>query len=72
MPSYFRDPEAPTPSEPRRIGVVALIEPDGRLLLERRGDVGAWGAIRGPLGEHEGVTEGIAANLANRARPVVA
>ena len=32
MPSSFRDPAAPAPNQPRRIGVVALIERDGALL----------------------------------------
>ena len=35
---YFRDPKAPSPNRPRRIGAAALIEYDGSLLLDRRID----------------------------------
>jgi hypothetical protein len=38
MPSYYRDPNAPAPNVPRRIGVAALIERDGTFLVERRVD----------------------------------
>jgi ADP-ribose pyrophosphatase YjhB (NUDIX family) len=60
MPSYYRDPGAPTPNQPRRIGVVALIERNGSLLLERRADFGTWGAIGGLLEEDEDVGTAIA------------
>ena len=59
MPSYYRDPEAPAPNNPRRIGVVALIERDGELLLERRADFGTWGIPGGGLDEDETVEEGL-------------
>ena len=39
--SYYRDPEAPRPAN-YTLGVTALIERDGRLLLERRRDTGQW------------------------------
>lgn len=38
MPSWYRDPEAPTPNGRRGIGVTALIERDGTVLVERRAD----------------------------------
>jgi hypothetical protein len=38
VPSWYRDPEAPTPNGPRGIGVTALIERDGTVLVERRSD----------------------------------
>ena len=60
MPSYYRNPEAPMPNNPRRIGVVALIQRDGALLLERRADFGTWGIPGGGLDEDETVEEGLA------------
>jgi ADP-ribose pyrophosphatase YjhB (NUDIX family) len=60
MPSYYRDPEAPTPNNPRRIGVVAFIQRDWALLLERRSDFGTWGVPGGALDEDETVEEGLA------------
>jgi hypothetical protein len=38
VPSWYRDPEAPTPNGPRGIGVTALIERDATVLVERRSD----------------------------------
>lgn len=60
MPSYYRDPEAPAPNNPRRVGVVAFIERGGSLLLERRADFGTWGVPGGALDEDETVEQGIA------------
>ncbi|MGH3134242.1 MAG: NUDIX hydrolase [Gaiellaceae bacterium] len=55
MPSYYRDPDAPAPTVPRRVGVTALIERDGAILIERRADNDAdeWAFIGGALGEDE-------------------
>jgi 8-oxo-dGTP pyrophosphatase MutT (NUDIX family) len=39
--SYYRDPGAPRPTF-YTLGVTALIERDGKLLLERRRDTGQW------------------------------
>ncbi len=60
VPSYYQDPGAPTPNRPRRVGVVAFIERDGSLLLERRADFGTWGIPGGALDEDEDVEQGIA------------
>ena len=60
VPSYYRDPNAPAPNTPRRVGVVAFIERDGALLLERRADFGTWGIPGGALDEDETVEQGIA------------
>jgi ADP-ribose pyrophosphatase YjhB (NUDIX family) len=49
MPSWYRDPDAPTPNRPMRIGAVALIERNGELLLERRADDDTWGLPGGAL-----------------------
>jgi 8-oxo-dGTP pyrophosphatase MutT (NUDIX family) len=61
MPSYYRDPQAPTPNVPRRVGVAALIERDGAILVERRADNEAdeWAFIGGGLGESETVLEAL-------------
>ena len=49
MPSY-RDPLAPEPNVPRRIGVTALIERGGEVLVERRvDDADVWAFIGGTL-----------------------
>lgn len=60
MPSYYRDPGAPAPNNPRRVGVVTFIQRDGSLLLERRADFGTWGIPGGALDEEETVQQGIA------------
>jgi 8-oxo-dGTP pyrophosphatase MutT (NUDIX family) len=52
VPSYYRDPEAPEPNRPRGIGVTALIERDGQVLVERRADdADVWAFIGGTLGD---------------------
>ncbi len=58
--SFYRNPEAPAPNNPRRIGVVAFIRRDETLLMERRADFGTWGVPGGALDEDETVEEGIA------------
>ena len=50
---FYRDRSAPQPTEPRVLGVGALIERDGRLLLERRVDSGLWSLIAGLVEEDE-------------------
>ncbi len=61
MPSYYRDPDAPTPNHPRGIGVTALIQRNGTVLVERRADsiVEEWAFIGGALGEDETVLEAL-------------
>lgn len=53
MPSWYRDSDAPEPNGPRGIGVTALIERDGAVLVERRADstVNEWAFIGGALGD---------------------
>jgi ADP-ribose pyrophosphatase YjhB (NUDIX family) len=58
--SFYRDPEAPPPNNPRRVGVVALIERESSLLLERRADFGTWGLPGEALDEDETVGEAVA------------
>jgi 8-oxo-dGTP pyrophosphatase MutT (NUDIX family) len=59
MPSYYRDPETPTPNVPRRAGVTALIERDGEVLIERRADDDEWAFVGGALDENETVIEAL-------------
>jgi 8-oxo-dGTP pyrophosphatase MutT (NUDIX family) len=54
---WYRDPNAPVPSGPPGVGVVALIEREGSLLLERRSDCGRWGLIGGALDPGESLVE---------------
>jgi 8-oxo-dGTP pyrophosphatase MutT (NUDIX family) len=59
VPSYYRNPEAPTPNQPLRVGAMAVIERDGMLLVERRADDGTWGLIGGAEAE-ETIAEALA------------
>ena len=59
VPSWFRDPSAPAPNQPLRLGAVALIERDGRLLVERRADDGTWGLVAGALEADESVGDAL-------------
>lgn len=46
---FYRDPAAPRPNGPLTIGVLALIERDGALLLEHRSDAHRWGLVGGAV-----------------------
>ena len=46
---FYDDPDAPRPNRPIGVGVLALIERDGELLLERRSDCGRWGFVGGAV-----------------------
>lgn len=59
MPSYYRDPAAPAPNVPRRVGVVALIDRDGRTLVQRRLDDGQWDFLGGRMDEEETLLEAL-------------
>lgn len=54
---YYRDPNAPPPNQPIGVGVLALIERDGRLLMERRRDCGRWGLPGGATEVDESLEE---------------
>ncbi len=60
---YLNDPNAPKPNSPTHIGTNVYLEWDGKLLLERRWDCGAWGLIGGRLKNGERYTQGIAREL---------
>jgi ADP-ribose pyrophosphatase YjhB (NUDIX family) len=54
MPSWYRDPEAAEPNAPRKVGVTAVIERDGKILVERRADdADVWAFIGGTLEDGE-------------------
>jgi 8-oxo-dGTP pyrophosphatase MutT (NUDIX family) len=57
MPSWYRDPDAPQPNEPRRAGVCFLVEIDGGVLIDRRVDDGALALTGGALDEGDSVLE---------------
>jgi 8-oxo-dGTP pyrophosphatase MutT (NUDIX family) len=46
---FYRDAAAPEPTQPLSLGVVALIEREGAMLLERRVDSGRWGLVGGAV-----------------------
>jgi 8-oxo-dGTP pyrophosphatase MutT (NUDIX family) len=56
---YYRDPAAPEPNRPRSLSVIALIERDGSVLLERRSDAPVWGAIAGLVEDTEALTDAL-------------
>lgn len=59
MPSYYRDRSAPAPNRPRLAGVLALIELDGSVLVDRRSDDGAWAFVGGRVEEDESVLDAL-------------
>ena len=56
---HYRDPNAPRPNRPRRVSVIALIEHEGRLLLERRADAPVWGLVAGAVEDTESLVEAL-------------
>ena len=56
---YFRDPNAPVPNRPLRLVVVAFVERDGTVLMERRADNGQWSLIGGRVEEHQSVEDAL-------------
>ena len=60
---YLNDPNAPKPNSPTRIGTNVYLQWDGKLLLERRWDCGAWGLPGGRLRNGERYAQGIAREL---------
>jgi 8-oxo-dGTP pyrophosphatase MutT (NUDIX family) len=68
MPSYYRDPTAPLPNAPRKVGVTALITRDETVLVEQRvDDPDVWAFIGGTLEDGELVLDAL-----RRAEPIVA
>ena len=63
MPSYYRDPEAPTPNRPLKVGVCFIVEKDGGVLIDRRRDDGSWAFTGGTLEDGESVEDALAREL---------
>jgi ADP-ribose pyrophosphatase YjhB (NUDIX family) len=57
--SFYRCSEAPRPNRPIGVGVLALIERDSALLLERRSDCGPWGLIGGGVNIEESLEDAL-------------
>ena|SRR6266545_1685119 len=56
---YYRDPLAPEPNHRRTLSVIALIEHDASLLLERRADAPLWSLIAGMVRDNETLSEAL-------------
>ncbi len=63
MPSYCRDPDAPTPNRPRKVGVCFIVEIDGGVLIDMREDDGSLAFTGGTLEEGESVHQALAREL---------
>ena len=63
MPSWYRDPEAPVPNRPRKVGVCFIVEIDGGVLVDRRSDDGALAFTGGTLEDDEEILAGLAREL---------
>jgi 8-oxo-dGTP pyrophosphatase MutT (NUDIX family) len=56
---FYGDPNAPRPNRPIGVGVLALIERDGELLMERRSDCGRWGFVGGAVEVEESLEDAL-------------
>ena len=56
---FYGDPNAPRPNRPIGVGVLALIERDGTLLLEKRSDCGRWGFVGGAVEVEESLEDAL-------------
>ena len=57
---FFHDREhAPSPNMPRSLGAVALLEWEGKVLLEQRSDCGLWGFLGGKVEDGESVSQAL-------------
>ena len=68
MPSWYRDPLAPAPNQPRTVGMCVVVELGGGVLIERRSADGALAFTGGTLEADETVVDDLAVDGA----PVVA
>lgn len=56
---FYGDPNAPRPNRPIGVGVLALIEHDGSLLMEKRSDCGRWGLVGGGIEVEESLEDAL-------------
>lgn len=68
VPSWHRDPTAPSPNRPRKVGICFIIELDGGVLIDRRSDDGALAFTGGTLEDDETVLGGLARELREETR----
>jgi ADP-ribose pyrophosphatase YjhB (NUDIX family) len=54
---FYNKPDAPKPNKPNHMGVVAIIEREGKVLLEHRKDSDRWAFIGGGLKIDESIEE---------------
>ncbi len=69
---FYKDPNAPRPNRPIGIGVLALIERDGGLLMERRSDCGRWGFVGGGVEVEESLEDALRREVLEETGLVVA
>jgi ADP-ribose pyrophosphatase YjhB (NUDIX family) len=69
---FYRSSDAPRPNRPIGVGVRALIEREGALLLERRSDCGRWGLIGGGVNIEESLEDALRREVREETRLVVA
>lgn len=56
---YYKNNKAPKPNKPNNVGISAIIEYNGEILLERRTDSNRWALIGGGLEIDESLEQGI-------------
>lgn len=56
---YYKSNEAPSPTKPPSIGVVAIIKKDDSILLERRSNSERWAIIGGGINPDETFVDGL-------------
>lgn len=56
---YYKHDNTPVPNQPTSMGVVALIEKDNKLLLEKRSDSSRWAIIGGAIKKDESLVDGL-------------
>ena len=69
---FYKDPNAPRPNRPIGVGVLALIERDGGLLMERRSDCGRWGFVGGAVEVEESLEDALRREVLEETGLVVA
>jgi 8-oxo-dGTP pyrophosphatase MutT (NUDIX family) len=63
LPSYYRDPDAPTPNCPLKVGVCFIVEMDGGVFIDRREDDGSVAFTGGTTEDVESAREALAREL---------
>lgn len=69
---FYNDPNAPRPNQPIGVGVLALIERGGALLLEKRSDCGRWGLVGGGIEVEESLGDALRREVREETGLVVA